>query len=321
MVPTEKWDTPTYYFPSRTSLPIGGFVTDGGAVPVSNSVYAQGSFNIKLLQIIGSVTGFAQAVSSGVIGSLLAREQEGARQGQAWDMENAICWGNSVATANGQAPQFDGLDNLVSIFSGVTQNAIDNAGASMALRHLDLLVDMVEENAASPVAATGSDWMFVTSPAFESKIAQLLTAQQRYTALEAAPGLLLSSYRGIPIVKSSFLAARTVAMGTVTSATATTGGTLADGTWRYVVSAFISRYGEILGSAEVVQVTGSAGTSTATLTITPRQGRMAEARPTTRCTATCSTARPTPRRCSATSMPRTPVGPRSRPSSTPAPTC
>ena len=73
-VPTEDWDTNQYYFNTRSVRPSGGFVQDGGARPVSTSSYAQQVFNIRNMQTVGAVTGFAQAVTRGVIGDLKTRE-------------------------------------------------------------------------------------------------------------------------------------------------------------------------------------------------------------------------------------------------------
>jgi hypothetical protein len=61
-------------------------------------------------------------------------------------------------------------------------------------------------------------------------------------------------------------------MGTVASATATTGGSLAAGTWRYQISAVIARQGEILPSVEVSQTT-TGSTSVNTLSFSSPGGQ------------------------------------------------
>jgi hypothetical protein len=252
-LPAEKWDTDSYYFNTRTSRVPGGFVQDGGARPVSQSVYAQSRFDMAHLQAVGSVTGFAQEVTRSLMGSLQSREIDGAVSSLMWDIENALVWGNAAATIAGPYPQFAGLDTQCSNFSTVNpanpQNSIDRAGTAFALRDLDLLIDLVETNAAAPVM--GMEWMFVMSPTANSKIAQLLTNQQRFLGnggggnigtaqLEA--GLVVPSYRDVPIVKSSFLSARGLSMGAVTSSAAASGGaTLPTGTYNYRVAAIIAR--------------------------------------------------------------------------------
>jgi hypothetical protein len=266
-IPMTKWDADVYYWNQRTQLATGGFTTDGGAVPVSTSTYVQQSFQIKHLQIVGAVTGYAQQVTRQVIGDLRQTEIEGAIQGLLWDIETACVWGNSASTLNGARPQFDGLDTQVSTFSGGSQNAQDKGGNSLTLAMLDELIDMVQINVAMPIL--GSSWMFVTSSTAESKISQLLTNQQRFNdKVEVAPGLMVDSYRNIPIVLSSFLAPRSFSMGTVT-ATGGTGalpgglsgitGTLGNATYRYVIAPVVARQGEILPAAEASGSTG--GTS------------------------------------------------------------
>jgi hypothetical protein len=272
-IPSFKWETDIYYFNRRDANPTGGFVTDGGARPMTNSTYNQAGFQMKHNQIIGGVTGYAQAVTSGQIGDLLGKEVDGALKGMYWDMEVAACWGNAAATANGAYPQFDGFDSMVSTYSGINQNAIDFGGASMSLGSLDRLADMVETNAAMSVF--DGSWMYVLSNTAYSRLSQLLVNNQRFVdRVEVAAGLQVPTYRGIPLVKTSFLSTRGLSMGTVTSATATTGGFLpASSTYKYYVSAVIHRQGEILAAAEVTQATGAGtATNTITLSFTPPTG-------------------------------------------------
>ncbi|MHB8511480.1 MAG: SU10 major capsid protein [Actinomycetota bacterium] len=267
--PTIPWGTNTYFFNQRTALGRGGFTTDGGARSVTTSTYVQTQFGIKLLQSVGAVTGFSQAVTRGVIGDLKAKEIEGNTQGLVWDVETAMLWGNANATANQTQPMFDGLDYQVNSFSGNIINCIDQGENALTLAMLDQLINLVEANASRPL---GSDWMFVMSPAMESKVAQLLVNQQRFMGqATVAAGLNVTTYRDTPIIKSSFLSPRTQAMGTVTTGTATTGGTLAAATYYYKVSAVMERFGEIQASAEVSQVT-SGSTSKNTLTFSAPSG-------------------------------------------------
>lgn len=268
-IPTRKWDSTVYYFNQRTARASGGFVTDGGARAVTNSTYVQNQFTIRQMQAVGAVTGYSQAVTKGLIGDLKAQEVEGAIQGLYWDIENAILWGNSASTSLGAYPQFDGLDTLASTFAGSSQNAID-FNAAMSLGALDKLIDMVEQNSAMGVY--DQQWMLVMSPTAASKVAQLLQAQQRFAdKVQVAGGLNVPTYRDIPIIKSSFLSARSFGMGTVTTATATSGGTLAAQTYYYKIVPVIARQGEVLPSTEVSQVTTGAA-STVTLSFSTPAG-------------------------------------------------
>lgn len=268
-IPTQKWDSTVYYFNQRTARAAGGFVTDGGARPVSTSTYAQNQFTIRNMQSVGAVTGYSQAVTKQQVGDLRQQEIEGGVQGLYWDIENGVLWGNSGSTQFGAYPQFDGLDSLVNTFSGSTQNAID-FNAAMSLGALDKLIDMVEQQAS--MAISDASWMFVMSSTASSKVAQLLTNQQRFVdKVEVAAGLNVPTYRDVPILKTSFLSARSFGMGTVTTATATTGGSLAAATYYYQVVPVIARQGEILPSIEVSQTT-TGSTSTVTLSFSTPTG-------------------------------------------------
>ncbi|MGW2936073.1 hypothetical protein ACWDA7_30445 [Streptomyces sp. NPDC001156] len=261
-IQSRKWDSTVYYFNQRTARAAGGFVTDGGARPVTNSTYVQNQFTIRNMQSVGAVTGYSQAVTRQLIGDLRQQEIEGGVQGLYWDIETAVLWGNSGSTQFGGYPQFDGLDTLCATFSGTNQNALDAQGASFSLGWLDKLIDMVEQQAAMAIA--DASWMLVMSPTAASKVQQLVTAQQRFMdKVEVAAGLNVISYRDIPIIKSSFLSARAFQMGTVTTAPGTTGGSLATATYYYKVVPVIARQGEVLPSAEVsAAVTGPTGTVT-----------------------------------------------------------
>jgi hypothetical protein len=273
-IPTKKWNSTTYFFNTRTVVVQGGAVPDGGARPVSTSTYNQNEFQMAHIQAVGSVTGYAQEVTQEVIEDLRATEINGAIKGYYWDCETFMGWGNSASTANGAQPQFDGLDTQINAFGpGGSQNVIDYAGRSFSLATLDELIDMVSGNAAEPVS--DPSWMFVCSTTVEARIGQLLTAQQRYNDVEVAAGLIVPTYKRVPIVASSFLSTRGYSMDAVTAATATTGGSIAASTtYRYMISPIIARQGEILPSAEVSETVGSGGNAnTITLSFTPPTGQ------------------------------------------------
>ena len=267
--PSIPWNSTVYYFNQRTQRAAGGFVSDGGARPVTNSTYAQQQFTMRLLQNVGAVTGYSQAVSADLIGDLREREIDGAVQGLLWDIEAAMLWGCDGATNQGPYPQFSGFDTLISTASGAAQNTIDRAGNTFALSDLDKLIDMVEQQASMPV---GSQYMLVASTTTVSKTAQLQTAQQRFVdKVEVESGLNVLTYRDIPLIKTSFLGTRSLQMGTVTTATATTGGTLAAATYRYQVVPVMARSGELAGSTDVTQTT-TGSTSTVTLSFSTPAG-------------------------------------------------
>jgi hypothetical protein len=255
-IPTEKWDSDIYNFNRRTALPSGGWVRDGGARPVTNGTYDQKLWQMKHLEAIGDVTGYAEEVTKAQAGSIRGREVEGAYKGLAWDLETAIIWGNADATVNGPDPHFSGLDAIVADYSGSGQNSVDVNGA-FSLGQLDILIDLVEQNLAESVDNSG--WMFACSSTAIGRAGQLLQAQSRYETVEIAAGLNVLSYRNIPLVKSSFLAPRSIKMGAVTgAASGVTGGTVTpSSTFIYKVSAVINRSGETIACDDVTVTTST----------------------------------------------------------------
>jgi len=271
-IPMQQWQADQYYFNQRTAVASGGFVPDGGARPVSNSTYVQLSYQMKHVESVGAVTGYAQEVTRQVIGDLRQTEIQGASRGYYWDVEAGCLWGNAASTLNQAQPQFDGLDTLVSDFTSGYKNSLDKAGNTLTLAFLDELIDMVEMNAAMPVF--DETWMIVLSSTAASKVAQLLTNQQRYESVTVATGLIVPTYRNIPLVKTSFLASRGYSMGTVTGAPGliNTGSLGNAATYKYVVSPVISRQGETIPCAEVSVTTNTTLTSIV-LSFTPPTGQ------------------------------------------------
>jgi hypothetical protein len=271
-IPMQPWNADIYYFKQRTAVAAGGFVPDGGARPVANSTYVQNSFQMKHVETVGAITGYAQEVTRQVIGDLRQTEIQGSIRGYYWDVEAGMIWGNAASTLSQAQPQFDGLDTLVADFTSGYKNSLDKAGATLTLAMLDELIDMVETNAGMPIF--DDTWMLVMSNTAVSKIAQLQVAQQRFETVEVATGLIVPTYRNIPLVKTSFLSARGYSMSTVTPTTQATGGTLPNSTtYKYYVSPVISRQGETMPSAEVSMATGAGtGINTITLSFTPPTG-------------------------------------------------
>jgi hypothetical protein len=272
-IPTQRWTTDIYNFNQRTTVPSGGYVPDGGARTVANSAYVQLSFQMKHIQTVGAVTGYAQEVANLV--DLRRTEIAGATQGYYWDAECGIMWGNSASTLNQAQPQFDGLDTLVSDFTTGYKNCIDFTNSTLTPGMLDQIADVVQKNAKEPVF--NSQWMWIMSTTAHSRLAQLTSpgygGLQRFSnQVEVDAGLIVDTYRNIPILDTSFLSAFGFSMGAVTTGTATTGGTLANATYWYRIAPVVSRAGEATASTEVSQVAGGSSTSTITLSFTPPTG-------------------------------------------------
>jgi hypothetical protein len=266
-IPSQRWTTDIYNFNQRTVVPAGGFVPDGGARTVSNSSYVQLSYQMKHIQTVGAVTGYAQEVAN--LLDLRRTEMAGATMGYYWDAECGAMWGNAASTAGQAQPQFDGFDTLVSDFTTGYKNCIDFTNSTMTLGMLDQIADLVQKNAKEPVF--NSNWMWIMSTTAHSRLAQLLEGQQRFNDVEIEAGLIVGTYRNIPILDTSFLSQYGFGEGTVTTATATTGGSLAAATYFYQVVPIFARQGAGIASTEVSQA-ASGSTSTITLSFSTPAG-------------------------------------------------
>lgn len=273
IIPDRHHPHDQFYWNTRTALAPGAAVADGGTVPLGNGAYAQSTVQMRHMLALGAVTGYTEIVTGDTIGSLRRTEMEGTAKGLAWDLESMIHWGNDAATNLGSRPQFNGLDSLVSQFAtsgNNLQNSLDWAGGAFTQGALDQLIDLVEGNTASPVS--GEDYFFLMSPTAQSREAQLQMALQRnVNVTQVRAGLSVPSYRDIPIIKSGFIGSKALAMGTVTPTGATTGGTLAAGTYYYTVVPRMYRYG-VLSPAPTVNVTTTGSTSVVNLAFSAPTG-------------------------------------------------
>jgi hypothetical protein len=180
-------------------------------------------------------------------------------QAHVYDLVTLLMWGND----NADGFTFPGLDILIQ-----TNRTIQAVGGVVPT-DLSFLDDMIDRNLVKQGAAHHK--VFLMSPQMLSKVSRLLTNVRLNQGLGAGAmsvidvpgGWRLQGYRDIPIIQSTQM--RPISqMTTVTPTTSTSGGTIAAGTWLFIVS-FIDWGGEQLGSAEASQVTTGA-TSTITLT-------------------------------------------------------
>lgn len=117
---------------------------------------------------------------------------------------------------------------------------------TVALSNLDTALDVAEG-----FRGTQRDRkVFVASPSMISKISALQTLVQRDApVVEFEGGFRMTSYRGVPIVPSSFVAPASTTTSPTVTATAASGGSLADDTWYYRISS-VTMYGEQLVGGE-----------------------------------------------------------------------
>lgn len=245
-------DGKTHEFNSRTALPTAYAEGEKANTPSSQSTYARSSEPLKIIRARGGVTGFQQAASKKFVDSYV-KEIVGAAKAMAWHMEYEGMWGNKTADQY----QYDGLDTKI------VTNRIERTGQVITLRYLDDMIDPILEQGIDV-----SDLAFYLSPQMLSKISTLQTEVRiPITKVQFAGGLEMDSYRGIPLVKSSFVRPKSK-MGTIVVAdSATAGALVATKTYRWKVAA-ITRFGEQWASDEVSHTLGALKTAV-DITFTP----------------------------------------------------
>lgn len=230
--------------------------------PSDNSTYIRDFVNLKVIRRKGAVTNFEQDASAKYIDAL-AVEMENQLRAQIYGLNYYIIHGNGDANQY----EFSGWDRFITTNR---RNDGFNAGIPSIPSSTATLDSMIDSNIS--FGGILHRKAFVMSPQMLSKFSQLITnvrlnqGMEGMGKVEIEGGWRLNAYRDIPIVASTYLSgARAVTMGTVTAATAATGGALSDGTYFFRVAA-ITPEGESMASAQV-SITISAGTATQTITL------------------------------------------------------
>lgn len=269
-LPRSAWTSDTYYFNQRAGLPQAQMTTEAPSttdVAATNSTYNQLSYVVKHMQSQLDISNFAAQVAT-VNGNLFDLEIAGAGLAMSYLEEMNHLYGANLATLNTKRPQWDGLDLLTA-----TTNKIDGGAQLLSLATIDAAVDQLESLVSQEL---GDGYMFLVSPKMQTRFNALFVNQTRYLSnlkvfsrddygMPGAAvvdntldgGVDVQSYRGIPIVKSSFLASMGT-MGSLTVADAGgSGSSLTAQAYYYVVEA-VTDYGVSVASAEG-SVTPTAG--------------------------------------------------------------
>lgn len=251
-------------------------LTGVGSVQPTVSTYVQNSFPIKHFQVNGDVSLFAQKVAR-VNGSLLNLEIEGAIRSMGWLEEILHIYGNSQATALTQRPQWDGLRTQIGAANKIDAVQL-NVNGLLNLPMLDAAMDAIRIPYANNLQGQG--FFFLLSPKMQSKLVQLTQTETRVLLEKTLfkpmddggvmgapikinnvdPGVEVYSYRGIPIILTSFLSAPGQ-MGAVTLSQAAGTTPFLGAAVRYYQVTAITVFGETLTSAEVSITIGTTANS------------------------------------------------------------
>ncbi len=269
--PRKTWESDIYYFNQRTALPKAQATTESPSttdVVATASTYTQKNFPIKHTQSQLDIAKFTAQVAR-VNGNIYDLEIMGAALSMAWLEEIFHLYGSSGATLNTKRPQWDGLDLLTA-----SPNKIDGGNAIVTLAMLDAMIDAIKGVAATQLS--NGDWCFLVSPKMQSRLNGIFVNQQRWvgaykmfarddygipgqavvdSGIDA--GVEVMTYRGIPIMETSFLD-NVGAMTTVSvSDNGGSGSQLLNQAYYYQVEA-VTEYGITTASTEV-SVTPTAG--------------------------------------------------------------
>jgi hypothetical protein len=257
----------THSFNRLITLPTAnGAMGEGATTPTYNSTYQRATVELKVIRRKGSVTNFLQDASKTYVDAAAA-EMENHLIAHCYDITTHLLHGN--AGANQYA--YSGWDKFITTNR---HNEVVGGTVPTSLKFLDTMIDSNRRRQGASHRQA-----FLMSPEFLSKISQLLTNVRVNQGLSGnglsqvliPGGWRLMAYRDIPIIETSQTRPQAT-MGTVGTATATTGGTIANATHNYFIVSAVTWDGETLGSAEVDQSTTGSSTSTITLSWTAVTG-------------------------------------------------
>lgn len=271
ILPRQTWMTDRYIFNQRTGIPTAQMTTEApastgtGSVAATSSAYNQVTYYIKHMQAALDISTFSAQVAT-VNGNVYDLELAGAAMAMAYLEEIQHLFGSAGATLNSIRPGWDGLDLLCASANKIDAASAAFSGQQIAIKHLDAVIDQVKSLVAMELS---DNYALVVSPKMLSAINQLFVQYARYTkemrvfsrddygipggaVVDNAfdGGIEVLSYRGIPIVESSFLAS-VGTMGTIAVAAGTGTGTFPGSQAYYYVVEAVTNYGITVASNEV----------------------------------------------------------------------
>ncbi|MGH2447444.1 MAG: hypothetical protein ACRDFS_02400 [Chloroflexota bacterium] len=282
---TKMWASAVYYWNTRNRLPYAQPVVEApptsgaGSVGATQSNYLQNSVPIAHYQVQGDLSKFNIKVATASITNLLEEEMSASTQAMSWLQTMLHLYGSASATKTSLRPQWDGFDRQISQSSANRSAPNAGVGTGLTLLDLDNAIDAVRTKIAAPLP--GQDFAFIVSEPMISKMGRLVGSQRQVlqnvvikperidgtsgSVSTADPGIEVPSYRGIPILGTSFLTP-SGAMSVVTAAASGTGGTMAAAARYYAVEA-ITQYGPTYAAA--ANVTPSASNTVSLTFATP----------------------------------------------------
>jgi len=248
----------------RTAVNRAWFEGESSDPSYSQSTYDRRQVEVKILRVSGKVTDFQQSASRSFVDAL-AEEIDAATGAFADVIEYATIWGMSDDLSNhsftGDPYQYTGLygwlmeDNTDPTAASSTIYDANDNGAAGATVTLSMLDQLYARTVGKYRNFMRDPYVWLMSQAMIDKVSGLQTRIQREVPqVEFEGGMVMTTYKGIPIIPSQFCAPGSSASPTGVSAAAVSGGSLDDDTYYYRVAA-ITLYGEQIASTEVSATT------------------------------------------------------------------
>jgi len=242
---------------NRTSAgTFGGAQGENSTTPTKNSAFGKKTVDYKIVKRKFRVTDFLKDSTAENLDAFTEELEFQVRE-QAKALNTYNLYGNVVADGY----QYNGWDPKI-----ITNRYNDGftAGAPTVPTGLTPLDDMIDARLTK--GGSSNEAMFIMSPQLISTFSRLYSTVRKNIPMETIEftgGHRLETYRGIPLVPSTYVPGKVSGtMGTVTAASGgTTGGSLSDGTYYFRVAAVTPDGGETMASAEA-SVTLAGGTAT-----------------------------------------------------------
>jgi hypothetical protein len=260
-IASNKWN-----YNRLTALPtIGGAMGETGATPAGQSTYVRKDITLKEVRRIGEVTDFMADSSQDVIDAV-AEEIQNNLLAHCHDVAHYSIWGNEFANVY----EFSGLDfyigELTTTIHGNRKINARYGTTPTTIKDLDDMIDYSNRRGGANHAR-----VLMMSPELCSLFGRLITSVhdnreikgRGFEQLTINGGWRLWAYRDIPIVETSAL----TPIRTMTTITPTVGGSgsgLGGAANCYIRVAEVTKDGEQLCSAEVLQALSTADTLTLT---------------------------------------------------------
>lgn len=246
LIPTKQAEGRTHEYTARVALPSAWFEGEITTPSPVSSGYQRKGVQLKILRISGGVSGFQQAASRRFIDAL-ETEITGSMEGFA----NALEWSTIYGDADADAYQYSGIDTFLRN-DPVAQKSVDNGGnfldvnGVVDLSVLDAMVDV----AHATRNADRDMKVFIMSQQMISKVSGLQTRVNREVPMvEFEGGFRVATYRGIPVLPTSYVRPSSVTTSPTVSAAAAAGGALPTATYYYRIASVTDLGEQVVGTS------------------------------------------------------------------------